>query len=79
MECVHENVGTNLVKAYMSWNVPNQKSNKRLTVSSIFLSLNVVLLGCYKKWFLYLPILCFVESKWTYAVKFFVYRRHDLL
>uniref|UniRef100_A0A2H8TDL1 Putative ferric-chelate reductase 1 n=1 Tax=Melanaphis sacchari TaxID=742174 RepID=A0A2H8TDL1_9HEMI len=31
MECVHENVGTNLVKAYMSWNVPNQKSNKRLT------------------------------------------------
>lgn len=31
MECVHENVGTNLVKAYMSWNIPNQKSNKRLT------------------------------------------------
>lgn len=49
MECVHENVGTNLVKAYMSWNVPNQKSNKRLTVSSIFLSLNGVPLRCYKK------------------------------
>jgi len=45
MECVHENVGTNLVKAYMSWNVPNQKSNKRLTVSSIFLSINTALLG----------------------------------
>lgn len=32
MECVHENVGTNLIKAYMSWNVPGQKNNKRLTV-----------------------------------------------
>lgn len=62
MECVHENVGTNLVKAYMSWNVPNQKSNKRLTVSSIFLSLNVVLLGCYKSG-CYIPILCFCRAK----------------
>ncbi|XP_050442083.1 putative ferric-chelate reductase 1 homolog isoform X2 [Adelges cooleyi] len=33
IECVHENAGTNLVKSYMSWNVPNQKSNKRLTQS----------------------------------------------
>lgn len=60
MECVHENVGTNLVKAYMSWNVPNQKSNKRLTVSSILLSMNTALLGirlieCYKNG-------CYIQS-----------------
>lgn len=37
MECVHENVGTNLIKAYMSWNVPNQKNNKRLIVSMAYM------------------------------------------
>lgn len=33
VECVHENVGTNLIRAYMSWNIPGQKANRRLTVS----------------------------------------------
>lgn len=33
MECVHENVGTNQINAYMSWNIANQKANKRPTVS----------------------------------------------
>jgi len=61
MECVHENVGTNLVKAYMSWNVPNQKSNKRLTVSSIFLSLNGARGDAIKK--VFIPILCFCRAK----------------
>lgn len=30
MECIYD-VGTNSIKAYMSWNVPNKKTNKRLT------------------------------------------------
>ncbi|XP_025420155.1 putative ferric-chelate reductase 1 homolog [Sipha flava] len=40
VECVHENVGTNLVKAYTSWNVPNQKSNKRLSNQNGIILLN---------------------------------------
>ncbi|XP_050523392.1 putative ferric-chelate reductase 1 homolog [Daktulosphaira vitifoliae] len=30
IECVHENTGSNQIKAYRSWNIQNQKNNKRV-------------------------------------------------
>ncbi|VVC24734.1 Hypothetical protein CINCED_3A009275 [Cinara cedri] len=40
MECVHEKIGTGLISSYMSWNVPGQKNNKRLTSQSGLTLLN---------------------------------------
>lgn len=68
MECVHENVGTNLIKAYMSWNIPNQKGNKRLTVGVTIENNNYYDCTIMKNY-------RFLEPKRTHVVEFVVRRR----